>query len=58
MITKKIKCNHCGAVVTADKYNNAPIKCTCGTVTLIKESVVSGVCGSDYTDVTPMLLTE
>lgn len=57
-MTKKIKCNHCGAIIVADKYDNNPKGCSCGKVTLIKESVISGVCGSDWTDVSPILLTE
>lgn len=51
---KKVKCNHCGFVVEyIDKSSN---QCTCGKVKVNSGSITEGVCGSDYIDVSQVLI--
>lgn len=54
-IQKKIKCLSCGVVlVLNDKLNN---ECNCGKVFII-EGHIQGTIGTDYIDVSPILLNE
>jgi len=51
-IEKKVKCVHCGGVVSKDGT------CSCQKVKMTQENVTKGNLGSDYVDVSPQLLNE
>jgi len=55
MIPKKVKCLHCGEIIDVNVQRNH--SCTCNTV-VIAEGRVYGTPGTDWTDVSPMLLNE
>lgn len=51
---KKVKCNHCGFVVEyIDRSSN---HCTCGKVKVNGGVITEGVYGSDYVDVSQVLI--
>jgi hypothetical protein len=54
-IQKKIKCLHCGEIITV--FEGTTNHCKCEKV-IIVEGHVRGVLGTDYTDVSPVLLNE
>jgi hypothetical protein len=57
MIQKKIKCLHCNSeVICSDAINES--KCSCGKNVINRTMIVEGVQGTDYIDVTPVLLNE
>lgn len=51
-IPKKVKCNHCQAIVEETGT------CTCNSIVLAEGNVVKGTIGVDYTDVSAKLLQE
>ena len=52
-INKKIKCNHCQAIVESNG------KCDCQKIILVENQLVSqAIVGLDYTDLSPKLLME
>ena len=51
-IAKKIKCVHCQSVVENEG------KCTCGKVVLTNGTITEGQLGTDYVDVSQVLLNE
>ena len=55
MITKKVKCLHCGDVLTCNE-SVCVGKCTCGKVSLNGTVITEGKQGTDWTDVSPTLL--
>lgn len=55
-IKKQIICLHCG--VKIECIGNDTISCQCESVRVLGESVIHGVLGQDYMDVSPVLLNE
>jgi len=51
-IAKKIKCVHCQSTVEDDG------SCTCGKVKLTNGTITEGKLGTDYVDVSQVLLNE
>jgi late competence protein required for DNA uptake (superfamily II DNA/RNA helicase) len=51
-IIKKLKCNHCGSLIESHG------KCSCGKVVLCENTIVEGKVGTDYIDLSPILLNE
>ena len=56
-IDKKVKCLHCKTELVSNP-NGIIIKCQCGKVYLKGKVIIEGIEGSDYEDITPILLNE
>ena len=54
-IQKKIKCLSCGTVIAVAEGQNT--YCSCKKVTIV-EGHIQGTLGTDYVDVSPILLNE
>lgn len=54
-IQKKIKCVHCGSVITV--YEGCTAQCKCKKILIVEGHIQASV-GTDYVDVSPKLLNE
>jgi len=55
-IDKKIKCVHCDNEILVDGVMEG--KCTCGAVVVTNGVITEGAIGTDWVDVSPILLNE
>lgn len=55
-IVKKVKCNHCAHVLEFMTVSST--ECSCGKVKISRGLVTEGSVGTDYIDVSPVLLQE
>ncbi len=55
MIQKKAMCKHCTTVIDITP-SSTPVKCSCGKITMIADTITEGVQGTDWVDTTPNLL--
>ena len=56
-IDKKVKCVHCNSEVTLND-TIVEAKCTCGAIVVTNGLVTEGAHGSDWVDISPVLLNE
>ena len=55
-IDKKIKCVHCGNEIVVDGLPEG--RCACGTIVVTNGIITEGVVGTDWIDISPILLNE
>jgi hypothetical protein len=58
MITKKIKCIHCGNIIITDEHSTVTLSCSCKKVSVNGNLIIEGAQGVDWVDVSPKLLNE
>ena len=55
-IPKRVKCLHCNEILNIDEKKNT--KCSCGKITIVESTVVIGREGTDWVNISPVLLNE